>query len=593
MTSTSMLKRLSEDALTKEPEEVFDLLEKLGEGSYGSVYKAMHKESGQVLAIKQVPVDTDLQEIIKEISIMQQCDSTYVVKYYGSYFKNTDLWIVMEYCGAGSVSDIMRRRNKTLNEAEIATILYSTLKGLEYLHFMRKIHRDIKAGNILLNNEGNAKLADFGVAGQLTDTMAKRNTVIGTPFWMAPEVIQEIGYDCKADIWSLGITALEMAEGKPPYAEIHPMRAIFMIPTKPPPTFRDPEKWSQDFIDFTSKCLIKNPEDRATATDLLQHPFVRNAKPVSILNTMINEANHIREREKLKEDDDDEGSDFEDDIYTIVDDEDVDSGTMVRGKAPVIGDDDSGTMIISGSAGNTANTFIEHEDVTDIDSGTMIEHGTMIDHDSGTMIEHGTMIDHDSGTMVDHDSGTMIDHDSGTMVDHDSGTMIKHGSLNDLESNMGTMVINNDDSDSGNDGTMKRTDTAKADAYKPQFLEHYERQDEAKQAKISSPPINPSNAPTVPSNAPMHVAPGNHRVSAPPPANQEAPPPKPPQFHRPFNEADFDFLKQLSIDELRERLSSLDPQMEAEIEELRKRYQEKRRPIIEAMEVKRKRTQHF
>ncbi|XP_781787.3 serine/threonine-protein kinase 4 isoform X3 [Strongylocentrotus purpuratus] len=601
-TGTCMLKKLSEDALTKEPEEVFDLLEKLGEGSYGSVFKAIHKESGQVLAIKQVPVDTDLQEIIKEISIMQQCDSTYVVKYYGSYFKNTDLWIVMEYCGAGSVSDIMRRRNKTLNEAEIATILYSTLKGLEYLHFMRKIHRDIKAGNILLNNEGNAKLADFGVAGQLTDTMAKRNTVIGTPFWMAPEVIQEIGYDCKADIWSLGITALEMAEGKPPYAEIHPMRAIFMIPTKPPPTFRDPEKWSQDFIDFTSKCLIKSPEDRATATDLLQHPFVRDAKPVSILNAIINEANCIREREKLKEDDDDEGSD----------EDDVDSGTMVRGRPPVMNEDDSGTIIISGSAGNTANTFIEHDDVTDIDSGTMIEHGTMIDHDSGTMIEHGTMIDHDSGTMVDHDSGTMIDHDSGTMVDHhsgtmidhdsgtmvdhDSGTMINHGSLNDLESNMGTMVINDDD-DSGNDGTMKRTDTAKADAYKPQYLEHYERQEEAKQAKISSPvtpPINPSNAPTVPSNAPMHIAPGNHRVSAPPPANQEAPPPKPPLFlHRPFSEMDFDFLKQLSIDELRERLTSLDPQMEAEIEELRKRYQEKRRPIIEAMEVKRKRTQHF
>ncbi|XP_030830134.1 serine/threonine-protein kinase 3 isoform X2 [Strongylocentrotus purpuratus] len=611
-TGTCMLKKLSEDALTKEPEEVFDLLEKLGEGSYGSVFKAIHKESGQVLAIKQVPVDTDLQEIIKEISIMQQCDSTYVVKYYGSYFKNTDLWIVMEYCGAGSVSDIMRRRNKTLNEAEIATILYSTLKGLEYLHFMRKIHRDIKAGNILLNNEGNAKLADFGVAGQLTDTMAKRNTVIGTPFWMAPEVIQEIGYDCKADIWSLGITALEMAEGKPPYAEIHPMRAIFMIPTKPPPTFRDPEKWSQDFIDFTSKCLIKSPEDRATATDLLQHPFVRDAKPVSILNAIINEANCIREREKLKEDDDDEGSEEEEDTEGRLDEDDVDSGTMVRGRPPVMNEDDSGTIIISGSAGNTANTFIEHDDVTDIDSGTMIEHGTMIDHDSGTMIEHGTMIDHDSGTMVDHDSGTMIDHDSGTMVDHhsgtmidhdsgtmvdhDSGTMINHGSLNDLESNMGTMVINDDD-DSGNDGTMKRTDTAKADAYKPQYLEHYERQEEAKQAKISSPvtpPINPSNAPTVPSNAPMHIAPGNHRVSAPPPANQEAPPPKPPLFlHRPFSEMDFDFLKQLSIDELRERLTSLDPQMEAEIEELRKRYQEKRRPIIEAMEVKRKRTQHF
>ncbi|KPP79689.1 serine/threonine-protein kinase 3-like [Scleropages formosus] len=218
------LKKLSEDSLTKQPEEVFDVLEKLGEGSYGSVYKAIHKESGQVVAIKQVPVESDLQEIIKEISIMQQCDSPYVVKYYGSYFKNTDLWIVMEYCGAGSVSDIIRLRNKTLTEDEIATILKSTLKGLEYLHFMRKIHRDIKAGNILLNTEGHAKLADFGVAGQLTDTMAKRNTVIGTPFWMAPEVIQEIGYNCVADIWSLGITSIEMAEGKPPYADIHPMR---------------------------------------------------------------------------------------------------------------------------------------------------------------------------------------------------------------------------------------------------------------------------------------------------------------------------------------------------------------------------------
>lgn len=273
--SPSELKKLSEESLTRQPDEVFDILCKLGEGSYGSVYKALHKESEQVLAIKQVPVDTDLQEIIKEISIMQQCDSPYVVKYYGSYFKNTDLWIVMEYCGAGSVSDIMRLRKKTLSEDEIATILIDTLKGLEYLHLRRKIHRDIKAGNILLNSEGHAKLADFGVAGQLTDTMAKRNTVIGTPFWMAPEVIEEIGYDCVADIWSLGITALEMAEGKPPYGDIHPMRAIFMIPTKPPPSFRDPDIWSPEFIDFVSLCLVKNPEERATATDLLAHEFIR------------------------------------------------------------------------------------------------------------------------------------------------------------------------------------------------------------------------------------------------------------------------------------------------------------------------------
>ena len=132
-----------------------------------------------MLVIKQLPVATDRQDIIKDIFIMKQCVSPYIVRYYGSYFKNTDLWIVMEYCGAGSVSDIMRLRKKTLTEEEIATVLSDTLKGLEYLHLRKKIHRDIKAGNILLNMEGHAKLADFGVAGQLTDTMAKRNTVIG------------------------------------------------------------------------------------------------------------------------------------------------------------------------------------------------------------------------------------------------------------------------------------------------------------------------------------------------------------------------------------------------------------------------------
>ncbi|XP_071428701.1 serine/threonine-protein kinase 4 isoform X2 [Pithys albifrons albifrons] len=325
------LKKLDEDSLTKQPEEVFDVLEKLGEGSYGSVFKAIHKETGQVVAIKQVPVESDLQEIIKEISIMQQCDSPHVVKYYGSYFKNTDLWIVMEYCGAGSVSDIIRLRNKTLTEEEIATIVQSTLKGLEYLHFMRKIHRDIKAGNILLNTEGHAKLADFGVAGQLTDTMAKRNTVIGTPFWMAPEVIQEIGYNCVADIWSLGITAIEMAEGKPPYADIHPMRAIFMIPTNPPPTFRKPELWSDSFTDFVKQCLVKSPEQRATATQLLQE------------------------------------------------EDETDSGTMVRASG-----DETGTIRAVNTMSDGANTMIEHDGTLESQLGTMVIN-TEEEEEEGTM----------------------------------------------------------------------------------------------------------------------------------------------------------------------------------------------------------------
>ncbi|KAF7634893.1 hypothetical protein Mgra_00005634 [Meloidogyne graminicola] len=269
--------------------------------SYGSVHKALHRASGRSLAIKMVPVDTDLQEIIKEITIMQQCDSRHVVKYYGSYFKNSDLWIVMEYCGAGSVSDIMRLRRKTLDEFEISAILKDTILGLFYLHGMKKIHRDIKAGNILLNMDGNAKLADFGVAGQITDTMAKRNTVIGTPFWMAPELIQEVGYDMKADIWSLGITAIEMAEGRPPHAEIHPMRAIFMIPTKPPPTLKVPQDWTPLFLDLIAKCLVKNPEERTTAKDLLEHEFIKSAKGAKVLREMIANAQDVAAQYLLQE----------------------------------------------------------------------------------------------------------------------------------------------------------------------------------------------------------------------------------------------------------------------------------------------------
>lgn len=471
------LKKLSEDSLTKQPEEVFDVLEKLGEGSYGCVFKAHYKETGEIVAIKQVPVESDLQEIIKEISIMQQCNSPHVVRYYGSYFKNSDLWIVMEYCGAGSVSDIIRIRNKTLTEEESATILQSTLKGLEYLHFMRKIHRDIKAGNILLNSEGQAKLADFGVAGQLTDTMAKRNTVIGTPFWMAPEVIQEIGYNCVADIWSLGITTIEMAEGKPPYADIHPMRAIFMIPTNPPPTFRNPELWSPQFQSFVSQCLVKNPETRATATQLLQHPFIKTAKPNSILRALITDAMEIKL--KRQEEAEQREPDAEDDDNS--EEDEVDAGTMV-----LAGTGDSGTIRAGSALAGTARTMIEHED---------------------------------------------------------TGTM---------QSGLGTMVINSDEDEEeeeeGDAGTMKRRDET-LQPTKPSFLEYFE-QKEKEDNKV-----------------------GDHR--------------------RLPAEADLDVVSSWTVEELRLRLTSLDPQMEQEIEEIRQRYQAKRQPILDAIEAKKRRQQNF
>ncbi|XP_060516090.1 serine/threonine-protein kinase hippo-like [Cylas formicarius] len=515
MSSKSELKKLSEESLTRQPEEVFDIICKLGEGSYGSVYKALHKESGQVLAIKQVPVDTDLQEIIKEISIMQQCDSPYVVKYYGSYFKNTDLWIVMEYCGAGSVSDIMRLRKKTLTEDEIATILSDTLKGLEYLHLRRKIHRDIKAGNILLNSEGHAKLADFGVAGQLTDTMAKRNTVIGTPFWMAPEVIQEIGYDCVADIWSLGITALEMAEGKPPYGDIHPMRAIFMIPTKPPPSFRELDKWSPEFIDFVSVCLVKNPEERATASDLLSHVFVGNAKAPNILTSMIQEAHDIRESQTNRS---------------------VSAVTNISGP-------------------------LRQNNVADSDD---------VDDGNQTILSCA-----DEGTLVPDKGGTLV-------PSSPSGTLVE------LESNLGTMVINNDIDDQ----TMKRHDTdslSSGNKYRPMFLEHFVKREAEEKSENDAPsPSAPEVQQTQPEMPKKEI-----QVPVQSMCQQESPALEQKQVHIAFSDGDFEFLKYLTYEELQQRMNTLDADMEREIDELRKRYQAKRQPILDAMDTKRKRSQNF
>lgn len=337
--------KLSDSELKKTPDDVFQIVSKLGEGSYGSVHKAIHKSSGKVLAVKKVPLDTDLQEIIKEITIMQQCDSSYVVKYYGSYFENSDLWIVMEYCGAGSVSDIMRLRRKTLDEREMGAIIRDTLLGLSYLHSLKKIHRDIKAGNILLNVQGHAKLADFGVAGQLTDTIVKRNTVIGTPFWISPEVIQEIGYDTKADIWSLGITAIEMAEGRPPHADMHPMRAIFIIPTESPPALKHPDEWSQRFNDFIAHCLVKKPEERTPADELLKHEFITTAPGPEVVKAMIEDAGEMAKQYAIAE------QNFKNNDF-----------------------DDSSTLIRRNTAGRTI-----HGTTSDIDDGTMVQHSVKTD----------------------------------------------------------------------------------------------------------------------------------------------------------------------------------------------------------------------
>eukprot|EP00727_Mastigamoeba_balamuthi_P013000 m51a1_g8322 putative protein serine threonine kinase (454) ;mRNA; r:135260-137465 len=261
-----------------DPGSQYELEEKLGEGSYGSVWKAKRVTDGQSFAIKRIPVDNDMDELQAEIEFMKGCRSPHIVMYLDSYVQSNELWIVMEYCGGGSVSDLMKVCGHPLQtEAQISLVCKYVIQGLIFLHSQRKLHRDIKAANVLMNDSGECKLADFGVSGQLADTMAKRHTVIGTPFWMAPEVIQEIGYNEKADIWSLGITAIELAEGKPPFSNVHPMRAIFMIPSKPPPTLTDVARWSPAFSDFLANCVVKDPRYRATAKDLLNHEFIKSA----------------------------------------------------------------------------------------------------------------------------------------------------------------------------------------------------------------------------------------------------------------------------------------------------------------------------
>ncbi|XP_017285549.1 mitogen-activated protein kinase kinase kinase kinase 4 isoform X7 [Kryptolebias marmoratus] len=276
-------------ASLRDPAGIFELVEVVGNGTYGQVYKGRHVKTGQLAAIKVMDVTEDEEEEIKlEINMLKKYSHhRNIATYYGAFIKKSppghddQLWLVMEFCGAGSITDLVKNtKGNQLKEDWIAYISREILRGLSHLHAHHVIHRDIKGQNVLLTENAEVKLVDFGVSAQLDRTVGRRNTFIGTPYWMAPEVIAcdenpDATYDYRSDLWSCGITAIEMAEGAPPLCDMHPMRALFLIPRNPPPRLKS-KKWSKKFFSFIENCLVKNYTQRPPTDQLLKHPFIRD-----------------------------------------------------------------------------------------------------------------------------------------------------------------------------------------------------------------------------------------------------------------------------------------------------------------------------
>lgn len=286
-----MAKPAEEDFIN--PEELYIIGKRLGHGSHGEVYRAVRKEDGVAAAVKILPIqeedEEETKQLLNEITILKDIHSPYLTEYYGSYIKGGNLWICMELLEGGSAHKVMKMIGSALEEEQLQCIIAQVVKGLVVMHKAKTLHRDVKADNILLNLEGEAKLADFGVSKTMMSTMGKKMTATGSPYWIAPEVMTSERYDDRVDVWSTAITAIELAEKVPPYYNYLPFRAMFLIgdASKPPPHLTNPEKWTENFNNFLKRCLKKDPSERPTCLELLEDPFIKQAKGPEVMKPVV------------------------------------------------------------------------------------------------------------------------------------------------------------------------------------------------------------------------------------------------------------------------------------------------------------------
>jgi len=283
-----------------DPTQLYRQFNKIGQGASGGVFTAYEVGTNKCVAIKQMNLEQQPKKdlIINEILVMKDSKHKNIVNFMDSFLVRGDLWVVMEYMEGGSLTDVVTFN--IMSEGQIAAVCRETLHGLQHLHSKGVIHRDIKSDNILLSMEGNIKLTDFGFCAQINESHNKRTTMVGTPYWMAPEVVTRKEYGRKVDIWSLGIMAIEMIEGEPPYLNESPLRALWLIATNGTPAIKEEHALSTIFRDFLAFSLKVDPDKRASAHDLLVHPFIQTAEPLNTLAPLVHAARKARAEERRK-----------------------------------------------------------------------------------------------------------------------------------------------------------------------------------------------------------------------------------------------------------------------------------------------------